>query len=258
MTWKQWVKRAVRATGYTIERVPAHTTVYDQDGLWTVHNHEFMSDPRFVAAYRRGVQASEGLEYLGPWRMHIGLWAASHAIRLEGAFVECGVNRGVMSSAIMHYLDWNTQDRDFYLLDTFAGLDVSRLTEGELARGAAAANSEYLGTGRYVTGVESVRQNFSEWRNVHIVEGRIPETLGAVEAPKIAYLHLDLNATRPEVEALEHFWDRLVPGAIVLLDDYAFDGYRESKLGMDAFALPRGIAIASLPTGQGLIVKPPG
>jgi hypothetical protein len=163
-----------------------------------------------------------------------------------------------MSSAIMQYLDWNTREQHFYLLDTFAGLDVSRLTQGELARGAADANREFLGTGRYVTGVESVRRNFSEWHNVHIVEGTIPGTLAAVDAPRIAYLHLDLNATRPEVEALEYFWARLVPGAVVLLDDYAFDGYRESKLGMDAFARPRGIAIASLPTGQGLILKPPG
>jgi hypothetical protein len=258
VTLKSFVKQALSRAGYSLERLPSQSSVYDQDGLWTVHNHEFMADPRFAAAYGRGLNAALGLEYLGPWRMHIGLWAASHAVSLAGDFVECGVNRGVMSSAIMQYLDWDTRDRRFFLLDTFAGLDLGQLTPGERARGAVDANREFLGTGRYVSGVESVRKNFAEWRNVRIVVGKIPDTLAEVDAEKVSYLHLDLNATRPEVQALEYFWPRLVPGAVVLLDDYAYDGYRESKLGMDDFARARHVAIASLPTGQGLLLKPPG
>jgi hypothetical protein len=32
--------------------------VYDQDGLRSVHNHEFMNDVAFQAAYARGVKAA--------------------------------------------------------------------------------------------------------------------------------------------------------------------------------------------------------
>jgi hypothetical protein len=32
--------------------------VYDQDGLRSVHDHSFMSDPSFRIAYNRGVQAA--------------------------------------------------------------------------------------------------------------------------------------------------------------------------------------------------------
>ncbi|HEV8547907.1 MAG TPA: TylF/MycF/NovP-related O-methyltransferase [Polyangiaceae bacterium] len=254
---KQLIKRGFRRAGYNLERLPVQAAVYDQDGLWTVHNHEFMQDPRFHAAYQRGLDAALGLDYLGPWRLHIALWAASSAARLRGDFVECGVNRGVVSSAIMRYLDWDALGRTFYLLDTFAGLELELLTAGERARGAVATNREFLGTGRYVTGVESVRQNFAEWKNVRIVQGTIPGTLPEVDAKELAYLHLDMNCTRPETDALRYFWDRLVPGALILLDDYAYDGYRESKLGMDELAREMGFGIASLPTGQGLIVKPP-
>jgi hypothetical protein len=41
-----------------------------------------------------------------------------------------------------------------------------------------------------------------------------------------------------------------------VLDDYAYRGYREQKLGMDRFAASVGIEVLSLPTGQGLIMKP--
>jgi hypothetical protein len=254
---KRLLKGLIARAGYSLDRLPnGHGSIYDQDGLWTIHNHEFMQDARFAKAHARAVFAA-GHELPLHWRVHIALWAASHAIKLEGDFVECGVNRGVMSSAIMSYLDWNSRDRVFYLLDTFTGLDESLLTADEVARGAILHNREHLETGRYVNGVESVRRNFSEWRNVAIVQGTIPDTLSEVRTDKVAYLHLDLNCTAPEVAAAEYLWDRLVPGAAILLDDYAYDGYRESKLGMDAFAEKHGVPIAALPTGQGLILKPP-
>lgn len=33
-------------------------SVYHQDGLHSIHNHEFMEDPDFVLAYARGVKAA--------------------------------------------------------------------------------------------------------------------------------------------------------------------------------------------------------
>ena len=88
------------------------------------------------------------------------------------------------------------------------------------------------------------------------MEGSIPDTLARVETREVAYLHVDLNCTRPEVAAMEFFWDRLVPGALVLFDDYAYEGYQLSKNGTDDFAAGKRVKVLSLPTGQGLLVKP--
>jgi hypothetical protein len=233
----------------------AEPAVYDQDGLRSIHNHEFMQDPRFRRAYERGV-AAVGMDYIWHWRVHVGLWAASCASKLAGDFVECGVNRGFLRSAIMEYLDWDALRKTFYLLDTFGGLDERFVSDEERTAGVLRKNQELLGLGFYVAGVESVRANFAGWKNVRIIPGAIPETLAQVEAQEIAYLHLDLNCSPPEVAAAEYFWPRLVPGALVLLDDYAYHGYRTQKVAMDAFARRKGLSVLSLPTGQGLIVKP--
>jgi hypothetical protein len=40
----------------------AEAHFYDQDGLRSVHNHEFMGDPSFRRAYERGVRAT-GRDY---------------------------------------------------------------------------------------------------------------------------------------------------------------------------------------------------
>ncbi len=229
--------------------------VYDQDGLRTVHNHEFVLDPDFQRAYARGVAAA-GRDYRWHWRVHVGLWAAAGAAKLPGDFVECGVGRGFMSSAIMTLLDWNSTGRTFYLLDTFAGLDERYVSPEEKAGGVMQRNAQEMASGVYTFDVAAVRANFSEWNNVSVIVGSIPETLAEIRSDRIAFLHLDLNCSPPEVAAADALWDRLVPGAFVLLDDYAYQGYRWQKVGMDAFARRRNLSILSLPTGQGLIIKP--
>src|SRR5262249_45775147 len=229
--------------------------VYDQDGLRSIHNHEFMDDPAFRKAYERGVRAA-GDDYRWHWRVHVGLWTAACAARFEGDFVECGVNRGFLSSAIMDYLDWDSLGKHFYLLDTFRGLDERFVSPEDIASGAAEKHKKSMASGFYVQGIDEVRANFSQWKNVSLIEGPIPETLPQVRAEKIAYLHLDMNCSPPEIAAIQFFWERLVPGAFALLDDYAYHGYLSQKPAMDRFAQEKGTKILSLPTGQGLLVKP--
>src|ERR1043166_4934976 len=114
--WQERLRRLFR-----LKRRGAGTSdmgaAYDQDGLRSIHNHAFMEERAFQQAYQRGVQAVGSDSYHWHWRVHIGLWAASNACCLPGDFVECGVNYGFLSSAIMAYLDWNQVGKTFYLLD---------------------------------------------------------------------------------------------------------------------------------------------
>ncbi|OBK45000.1 methyltransferase [Mycobacterium kubicae] len=231
---------------------------YAQDGLISVHSHAFINEPKFAAAYARGIAAVGGNDlYQFHWRVHIALWAASIASRLDGDFIECGVNKGFVSSAVMQYLDWNSLNRDFYLLDTFAGIDERFITTSERESGALSKSAHSLESGFYVSGADSVRANFAQWPRAILVEGAIPDTLAQVKPRQIAYLHLDMNCATPEIAALTHFWDSLAAGAPVLLDDYAYEGYASQKLAFDEFAQLNRISICALPTGQGLIIKPP-
>ena len=238
---------ALRASGHDVPAPEA--AAYNEDFLMTTHNADFVRDPRFVAAYGRGMAAVGG-DYRFRWRVHVGVWVASCAVRLPGDFVECGVNRGFMSSAIMQYLDWNRLDRRFFLFDTFRGLDGELLTDEEKRIGKTAAFNNYTEC------FAEAQANFAEFRNVFLIRGSVPSTLPQADSDAVCYLHLDMNCVVPEVAALEHFWGRLVPGAFVLLDDYGSPGYEPQKQGMDAVARDHGVEILTLPTGQGLLVKP--
>ncbi|MFM0231743.1 TylF/MycF/NovP-related O-methyltransferase [Paraburkholderia sediminicola] len=245
-------KRAYKKISATLR--PKIDKPYEFDGLISTHNHDFMDDASFKSAYARGTQAS-GADYQWYWRVHIGLWAARSAARVEGDFVECGVNRGFLSSAIMKDLNWDTTGRTFYLLDTFTGLDERYVSDREKEGGVLEKNRTELETGFYTDNLEIVENNFAEWQNKKIVAGSIPETLSVIKSNRIAFLHIDLNCSPPEVAAIESMWERIPTGGIVLLDDYAYYGYQPQKEGMDAWGARKNVPIASLPTGQGLIIK---
>lgn len=104
--------------------------------------------------------------------------------RLTGDFVECGVNRGFLSSAIMDYLDWDNLGKHFYLLDTCKGIDERFLSVEDVAAGALQKNRANLANGFYASEIESVRENFAEWKNLSLIEGAIPETCRRFERRK--------------------------------------------------------------------------
>ena len=128
------------------------------------------------------------------------------AERLPGDFVECGVNKGFLSSAIMEHLDWNNQERTFYLLDTFSGLDERYISNEERAKGILEKNRETIASGMYTTTVTPVIENFSQWRNVKIIQGAVLDTLPQVKSDRIAFASIDMNCAPPEIAAMEYLW----------------------------------------------------
>jgi O-methyltransferase len=231
---------------------------YDADFLRTWNKSvDFLTDPRFVSAYKRGMDSGHAIgRPLGSredihieWRIHVCCWAAAHARRLPGDFVECGTNTGIMSLAVCEYVDFNRTEKNFYLFDTFAGIPPEQISGRERALGRERENAMYPDCW------EMARKNFAPFPRAKLIRGRIPNTLSSVKIDQVCYLCLDLNIAKPELAAMKHFWDRLVPGAVVIFDDYGWLAYREQKEGLDKFAHERGVEILTVPTGQGLLIK---
>ena len=221
---------------------------YIQDGLISAHNSDFRKDPKFRAAYRRGKATGSWGRQDVEWRAYVCCWAAWSVRDKDGDFVECGVNRGGLSRAVMHYVDFDHLDKTFWLLDTYDGLVGDLISRDERRLGIL--------PGGYAPCYDHVVQTFREFSGVRIVKGIVPDTLAQVTAQRISYLSIDMNNTAPEIAAAEYFWDRLIAGGIVILDDYGWTKQINQKRAFDAFAEARNVKILSLPTGQGLLIKP--
>ncbi len=251
---KGLIRKALNRAGYVVFKTRSPQR-YAQDGLFTMHSDHFRRDPAFRAAYARGIKAGQGFDPGMEWRVHVALWAASIASRAAGDFVECGVNAGFVSSAIMQSLDWRNSGKRYFLIDTFSGPVLSQYSQREIDSGRDAVAKSALAAGAYVTDVERVRANFSEWPNALVVQGTVPDVLETLRCEKVAFLHLDMNCALPERAALEFFWHRISPGGIVLLDDYTYFGHGSQTEAIDAVAPHLGFKVLALPSGQGLIVK---
>jgi len=197
----------------------------------------------YSAAVNSGLAVSEKIH----WRAHVCCWAATRGAKLNGDFVECGVNKGFLSKIVMDYIDFSTLSATFYLLDTYEGLVDQYLHHDEKRKGVQA--------GGYEPCYHLVKKVFQSFDNVKIVKGTVPDTLPLVTTNRVAYLSIDMNCVIPEIEAINYFWDKLVPGAAVILDDYGHRGHELQKRAFDGFANEKSVPILSLPTGQGLIIK---
>lgn len=209
--------------------------------LWD-KNLASLNDPRFLNAYKSGVTGGAHIEF----RAYVCCWAASQAIKLPGDFVECGVNEGLLSLTVCHYLDFNSLDKSFYLFDTYQGIPADQITARERRRATQHKYSECY---------ERTKEKFASFPKATLVRGKIPETLQTVQIDKVSYLSIDMNIAKPERDAIDFFWPKLSPGGIVILDDYAFAGYEAQHEVMDDFAAKVGTRILTLPTGQGMLIK---
>lgn len=239
------------ADGRTLVQGPL---TYNQDGLATQHNADFLRDPRFVEAYRVGMEnARPGTQV--EWRVQVALWCATQAIRLEGDFVECGVHTGILSGAVLTWLDFARHaPRRFFLFDTWQGIPAEQVSDTERRAGVLEMNRKYAdGDALH----RDVVKKFSRWPNAVIVRGRVPESLSAMESSeRVAYASIDMNVAAAEMGAAEFLWPRLVAGAPMLIDDYGWAAHFNQKKAWDEFAARKAVMILPLPTGQGLIVKP--
>ena len=202
-------------------------------------NNSMLDDEEFFKAWDTSCENDADRAII--WRRYILACAAYHCVQLEGDFVECGAYTGVGVKTVMDYLGGTQFPKTFWLYDLFEH-------EEWMSHHSMPAHGPDL-EGR-------VRQKFSAYPQVKIYKGLIPKVFERQSPDSIAYLHIDLNESPAEIAALEALFERVVPGGIVILDDYEWAGlYRNQKLTEDPWFEARQYRVIPLPTGQGIVIK---
>ena len=120
--------------------MPRQGVQYAEDNLFTQNATPFLDDQNFQRAYQLGVQTKSWHGLSIRWRAYVACWAGLYASRLDGDFVECGVNRGGLARAMVDYIGFERLDKRFYLIDTFSGLVPAYLSEEEIRKGILQAD----------------------------------------------------------------------------------------------------------------------
>ena len=243
-----------RKSGGALLGVQQHIESLDQlpvfvgDGLavWKKTNG-FLWDNRLVSIAHKHA----GLLPIPNWQHNLQtvIWALKQVRHLSGDFMELGVFKGHTTRVAAEYLDFGTWDRRWWLYDTFDGVPDDQLNPGW----AEINTKVYRGTYSY----EEVRDRFADFPNIEVIKGRVPEILVEHVPDRIAFLHMDLNSAVAEIAALNHLFDRITPGGVIIFDDFGWLASGDQHVAERDWMNARGLSILELPTGQGVFVKAP-
>lgn len=213
--------------------------VFTGDNLFTFGKSlGFLADQRFMDIFN--AQATEETEQATVWRVHTLCWAARRALSLEGDFVECGSYRGTSSRIMVQELAFETISKKFVMFDVFD--DIGQIDQHDYP---ALKGDIY----------QEVSARFTDYPNVDVIQGFVPDILEGNTPERIAFLHIDMNSADAEIAALERLFDRVSPGGSIVLDDYGWLDYIRQKNAHDTFFSERGYQVLELATGQGLVIK---
>lgn len=136
---------------------------------------------------------------------------------VDGHFIEIGVWRGGSGAIIAKQAQRCAIPAQVYLCDTFAGVVKAGNKDSRYAGG------EYDNTSKKM--VEELVVNQLQLDNVRILEGIFPDDTGAgLEDLKFRFCHIDVDVYQSAKDIMAWIWDRMVPGGMIVYDDYSFTG----------------------------------
>ncbi len=129
---------------------------------------------------------------------------------------EVGVFRGGCTHFLADTSERLGQDVNIYSFDTFEGHDSRDISTCK--DNSTVHVSGHFGDVAY-SDVQEYLQAFS---NVQLHKGRFEDRCSAIDTLKFSLVHLDVDIYAPTVHALAFFAERLLPGGIIIVDDYGF------------------------------------
>ena len=202
--------------------------------------------------------------FWGAWREFKGrpqradrkyaLWSlARHATTLPGDTAECGVLDGA-SSYLICLAKGDRCTSTHHVFDSFEGLSQPV--------GEDVPESEYAwrwAQGDLSVDLGEVKNNLSQFRSIRYYAGWIPQRFAEVEDTEFCFVHVDVDLYQPTKDSIEFFYERLVPGGILLCDDYGYHTCPGARKAFDDFVVEHSLApVVHLPTGQGFVIKAQG
>jgi hypothetical protein len=158
---------------------------------------------------------------------------------VEGDLAELGVYRGNSAAVLAHYA--RRHGRSLYLFDTYEGFAQDDMV------GIDANKEREFGD----TSLELVKETVGPGP-IHYIQGYFPGTVdNRIAATWFAVVHLDCDLYAPMKAGLEFFFERLSPGGLLIIHDYANPFWGGVKQAVDEFLQNREENLIILPDKSG-------
>lgn len=193
----------------------------------------WLADQSFMRVYN----TLQGRTLVDVERCHILYQLAKRALNLPGAAAEIGVYKGGTALLLSEVF---RRVKKLYLFDTFEGMPECSDKDNFCTKGMFSDTS-----------LESVRTFVGTVGDVEFFQGVFPQTVPAEADGVFSFVHVDVDIYQSVKDCVDYFWPRLVPGGIMVFDDYGFPTCLGARRAVDEY----GIDTLYLGTGQALWLK---
>ncbi|HET9530949.1 MAG TPA: TylF/MycF/NovP-related O-methyltransferase [Blastocatellia bacterium] len=188
---------------------------------------------------------------------HIQFFQAT--LPLDGWIAECGCWKGLSSFMMCRYAvsrDPRYDGEGFHIFDSFEGLSTPKeedvITDQGVDRWERGVNHP---AGTYAAPLDHVRRVLSEFPGIQYHKGWLPESLKDAPEGRFKFVHIDVDLFEPTKGALEYFYPRLVPGGMLMCDDYGSLYWPGARKAVDDYSIEHNIPVISVSTGQAVLWK---
>ena len=166
------------------------------------------------------------------------LLASKNSSQKEMNFAECGVCDGLTIYFAVKACELLNMDKKIYLYDAWENLENDNLR----------FKYDYLN-------IDIKKKNLKNFnKDLIFNKGLIPSIFQKAENPtQINWLHIDLNSSEATQSSLDFFFERLIPGGVIIFDDYG--GFKNTRKIIDGFFNNKKGHFTNYPTGQGIFIK---
>ena len=194
------------------------------------------------AAFREIMTGTVPLTLVDPVRCYMLYQFALQAARLDGDVAEIGVYKGGTARLLGMALAGTR--KTVHCFDTFEGMPSTDPGKDAHQKGDFSDTS-----------LASVMRNLAGLQNVAFYAGFFPATAPPVASRKFSLAHIDVDIYRSVLDCCEFFYPRMVPGGMMVFDDYGFETCPGAKQGVDEFFRDTRERPWYVPSGQCVVVK---
>ncbi len=171
-------------------------------------------------------------------------FAKSSALLVEGDIAQVGVYKGGTAKMIAEC--FSNSRKKFYLFDTFDGLPDASEKDG-------IKNNEKKQFADVSLG--EVKSYLSDYPNTEFKKGFFPHTAKGLEGKQFCFVYLDADLYESTKDGLNFFYPRMLPGGVILLDDYGTGTWPGVGKAVREFCAENEIYPIKTAWWQGLIIK---
>jgi O-methyltransferase len=175
---------------------------------------------------------------------------------LEGRVAECGCFQGLSSFLLCSRARRNDpafNGTGYEIYDSFQGLSEPLPQDMEAAESESAPARSNIAKGKYAATLNQVRTALAPFPGIAYFPGWIPDAFRADNPGGYRFVHVDVDLYQPTLDSFRYFWPRLVPGAVVVCDDYNWPG---GKRAVHEFCAEVGAPFHTTPMQQAYFSRP--